>query len=180
MSSTEKTISKERMAQVLRERAQLIKQSDEDIRDLGENFETLVFMLSNEKYAINSTYVSEVSEFSEITPLPCSPSFLIGIVNLRGKIFSVIDLKKFLNLKSDLDSIKGKVIFLKHNDIDIGIITDKILGNTKIYSSDLQGDITTITDLPENIIVGVTKENIIALDIEKFLMNEKLIIDEKI
>ncbi len=166
--------------EILRERADLMQVPILETTNLGKHIEGLFFMLSGEKYAIDSTSVSEVIQISEITPLPCTPAFLRGIINLRGKILSIIDIKSFLNLKGDRDVKLNKVIIVNHNDIEIGILTDEIVGNEKIYLDTLQKNLSTIIDIPENIVVGVSEENLIVIDIQKLLSNEKIIVNEHV
>src|ERR1700726_1698325 len=60
--------------------------------------DVLEFRLAQERYAIETRYVREVHPLKDLTPLPCTPPFVLGIVNVRGRIVPVFDLKKFFDL----------------------------------------------------------------------------------
>ena len=178
-NSTEE-LSRADKLQILKKRAELLQITEAEAVTPGSHIQGLVFRLSGEKYAIDATFVSEVIDVAEITPLPCTPPFLIGIINLRGKILSVIDISSFLNLPGSEQSKLNKVIILHHEDIELGILTDEIIGNEIIDLDILQKKLSTILDIPENILVGVSDENLIVIDINKLLLDERLIIDEAV
>ncbi|OQX79385.1 MAG: hypothetical protein B6D64_04965 [Bacteroidetes bacterium 4484_276] len=165
---------------ILKERAKLLQVAVEEVKNRGEQIDGLEFLLSGETYAIDSNFVSEVIHLKYLTPLPCTPAFILGIINIRGKIISIIDIKKFFNLPEKEISNINKVIIVKHNDIEVGLLVDEILGNTGIYLDTLQKKITSITEVPENFIVGVSKKRVILLDIKEILSNQKIIVDEEI
>ena len=173
-------ITEEEKQEILRQRAKLLQIDEEVNLYPGKHIDCLIFRLANENYAIDSTYVNEVVNAVEITPLPCTPSFLVGIINLRGKILSIIDLKSFLNLKGSGETNLTQAIIVSYNGIELGILSDEILGNKRIYEDTLQKKLSTIIDIPENFIIGLSKNNVIVLDIKKFLSNENLIISEDV
>ena len=165
---------------ILKQRADLLKvrTKKEDLSD--EIMEGVGFILADEKYAIDSNYVSEVILLKEFTPLPCTPEFILGIINVRGKIISVIDIKKFFNLPERGITNLNRVIIVKHQGVELGILTDEIVGSMQVYLNKLQSKITTITEVHDDFIIGVTEERLIVLDIKEFLLNEKLIVNEEV
>ena len=176
----DKEISSLQKQKVLKKRAELLQITEEKTQHHGKQIDGLVFMLSNEKYAIDSTLVSEVIQVSDITPLPCTPAFILGIINIRGKILSVIDIKKFLNLPGKEGANLNKVIIVNCNNIELGILTDEIIGSTKIFLETLQKKLSTITEDKENYIVGVSTKRLIVLDIKGLLQNDKIVINEQV
>lgn len=165
---------------ILKERASLLKIQTEKEVISEEIIEGLEFILTDERYAINSIYVSEVIPLKNLTPLPCTPDFILGIINVRGKIISVINLKKFFNLQEKGITNLNRVIIINHNGIELGILADEIVGTMQISLNKLQSKITTITEVQDDFIVGVTEERLIVLDIKEFLLNEKLIVNEEV
>ncbi|WZL71688.1 chemotaxis protein CheW [Clostridiaceae bacterium 35-E11] len=151
-----------------------------------KSIEILEFILDGdkvrEKYAIEISYTNEVYSVKDVTMLPCTPSFIIGIINFRGKIISVIDIRNFLGLtmkKIDNDNVK-KVIVVKLNEIEVGIAVKDILGCSEIYLSEIQKNILTITNFKMEYFKGVTKERSLILDIKNILMDEKIIVNEEV
>jgi purine-binding chemotaxis protein CheW len=165
---------------ILKERADLLKIQIKKEDIFGEIIEGLEFILADERYAIDSTYVSEVIPLKDLTSLPCTPDFILGIINVRGKILSVVDLKKFFNLPEKGITNLNRVIIVKHDGIELGILADEIAGSMQIYFDKLQSKISTITEVKDDFIIGITEDRLIVLDIKEFLLNEKLIINEEV
>src|SRR5262245_16822662 len=83
---------------ILKARAKILAQEPEHVIETEAALEVVEFRLAQERYGIESSCIREVYPLKEITPVPCTPSFVVGIINLRGQILSVIDLKKFFKL----------------------------------------------------------------------------------
>ena len=83
---------------ILRARAEVLARPLVDDRAADEQIELVEFSLASETYAVESSFVREVYSLNDLTPLPCTPAFVLGIVNVRGEIVSVIDIKKFFDL----------------------------------------------------------------------------------
>lgn len=86
----------------------------------------LQFDLGNERYAIALLNVKEVIPLPETTPLPDSPSYYIGIMNLRGQIISIMDFRKKLNIKPKEDKEEEAVIIVEFEGVGIGLVVDSI------------------------------------------------------
>ena len=149
-----------------------------------ELVEILEFALNNDnstiRYATEILYVNEVYSVKSVTLLPCTPSFIIGIINFRGKIISVIDIRNFLGFTStkiDVDTV-NKIIVMKLNEIEVGIAVEEVVGCSKINLFELQKDVLTITNFKEEYFKGITKERTIVLDMKNILMDEKIIVNE--
>ena len=157
-----------------------------DVEEKVETIEILEFTLStgnsNEKYGVEVLYVNEVHSVKSVTKLPCTPSFIVGIMNFRGKIISVIDIRNYLGFSVDIveaDIVK-KVIVIKVNDIEVGIAADGILGCNEIPLSAIQKNVLTITNLKPEYFKGMTKERSIILDINNIMIDEKIIVNEEV
>lgn len=163
---------------ILKKRAEILKIPLDGAKQFGEQIDGLEFLLSDEKYAINSIFVSEVIYINELTKLPCTPPFIMGLINVRGKVLSVIDIKTFFNIPGKGITNLNKVIIVKHNDIEIGILADDILGNSNIQIDSLQTKVTTITEVNDNFIIGVTDNRVVVLDIKKLLLSDIIVVNE--
>ena len=137
------------------------------------------FLLMPEKYCINNTYITEVLPLKAITPLPGVPEFVTGIMNVRGKIISVINLKRFFHLKEVGITEVNKIIVIKHNQMEFGIVTDAITGTGSIALEELSAPPVTIHGIGAEYIKGITREGLIVLDIVTILTSKSLIIDQK-
>ena len=83
--------SEDEIKNILEIRAKAL--AKEEVSSTDEYIEVVEFMISYEKYGLETKYVSEVYPLTDITPLPCTPPFVMGIINLHGQIMSIIDLK---------------------------------------------------------------------------------------
>jgi len=163
---------------ILKKRAEILKIPLVEAQQSGEQIDGLEFLLAEEKYAINSIFVSEVIYINELTKLPCTPPFIMGLINVRGKVLSVIDIKTFFNIPGKGITNLNKVIIVKYNDIEIGILADDILGNFNIQIDSLQTKVTTITEVNDSFIIGVTDNRVVVLDIKKLLLSDIIVVNE--
>ncbi|MBI1886796.1 MAG: chemotaxis protein CheW [Nitrosomonadales bacterium] len=169
----------EETKRVLEERARSLAREPARAELDDEWIEAVEFTLAHERYAVASEYVREVYPLEELTPLPCTPPFVLGIVNLRGEILSVIDIKKFFDLPEKGLTDLNKVIVLESGDMVFGIVADAISGVRRILRADIQPSLPTLTGIREDYLQGVSAERVVILDAEKLLSDEKLIVNEQ-
>lgn len=151
-----------------------------------QHVEVLEFELNadncSEKYGIEIQYLNEVYSVKKVTRLPCTPVFVIGIINFRGKIISVIDIRNFLGFSTgriEADNVK-KVIVVKVKDIEVGIAADSILLCNVIPLNKVQKNALKTMNFNSNYFKGITKEGSIILNIKNIILDEKIIIDEEV
>jgi purine-binding chemotaxis protein CheW len=164
---------------ILRARASLLARQPEQVAEVGASLEVVEFLLAHEHYGLESSYIREVYPLKEITPLPCTPPFVLGIINLRGQILSVIDLKKFFNLP-DQNLTLHKVIVVHTAEMELGILVDAVLGVRAIPIDQIQSSLFSSSGIAETYLRGLTVEGLIILDIVKILTDPRLIVDETI
>ena len=136
------------------------------------------FGLFPELYAIDVKYVREVLTLSELTPVPGTPPFVMGVIGFRGNITSLLNLKILFGLKERGLTEFNKVIILNNGKQEFGIVTDQIIGLMKIPMDDLKEPPLTLTGIGAEFISGTTSSGIILLNAEKMLNSEKLIINQ--
>ena len=170
----------EETKRVLEERARALTREPAQAESDDDWIEVVEFTLAHERYAIASEHVREVYPLEELTPLPCTPSFVLGIVNLRGEILSVIDIKKFFDLPEKGLTDLNKVIVLESENMVFGIVADAIGGVRHILRTDIQPSLPTLTGIREDYLQGVTAERVVVLDAGKLLSDEKLIVNEQV
>lgn len=86
----------------------------------------LEFDLGKEAYAVPLLSIKEVITVPETTPLPNSPSYFLGIMNLRGQIISVLDLRKKLKITPKEEGLEESVVIVDFDGVSIGLIVDSI------------------------------------------------------
>ena len=146
----------------------------------GDLLEAVEFELASEHYAIALAQVREVSLLKELTPVPCTPPFVLGIINLRGEIRTVIDLKKFFDLTDKGITELNKIIIIEHDDMQLGILADAIRGVRRIRLNDLQPALPTLTGIRADYLRGVTSDRLVVLDAAKILSDNRILVNEEV
>jgi len=104
----------------------------------------------------------------------------MGIINVRGQIKTVIDIKKFFDLPDMGLSDLSKVIIVRVGEIEVGFLADVSKGISLIPLNRIQPILPTLTDIGAEYLKGVTSDHLIILDVEKILSDKKIIINEEI
>lgn len=169
----------EDVARILRSRAEDLARepkSEEKVRFL----DTIEFQLAWERYAIESRHVREVHALENLTPLPCTPDFVLGIANVRGEMIAVIDIKKFFGLPEkglgDLD----KLIVLESAGMGFGILADAVLGVRQIPVAEIQPPLPTFTGVRLDYLHGVVSGKTVVLDAQKLMDDDGIIVREAV
>lgn len=170
----------EEKKRILKARAKALAQETQSEEAAEAYLEVVEFLLTYEKYAIESTYVRDVCPLKEITPVPCSPPFVLGIINVRGQILSVIDIKRFFDLPQKGLTNLNKVIILHSDEMEFGILADVILGTRSIPLKEIQPSLPTLTGIRSEYLRGVTSERLVVLDAAKILSDRKIIVHEEV
>ena len=171
-------------SEILYARAQILARkrlSDNEVTRVNtERLKVIQFRLAHETYAIESSFVREVYPLKDLTPLPCTPAFIFGIVNVRGQILTVIDVKKFFELLDKGLSELNKVIVVRTPRLELGILADEIIGVRFIAPEEIQSSLPTLTGVRAEYLRGVTSDRTVVLDAVRLLADEKLIVREEV
>lgn len=170
----------EEKKKILKARARELARGGEKEKTTRELIEIVEFVLAYEKYGIESSYVREIHTLRELTPVPCTPPFVRGIVNVRGQIVSVIDIKKFFDLPERGLTDLNKVIIIHDDTMEFGILADSILGVRMLPTEAIQAPLPTLTGIRSEYLRGVTKEPIVILDGAKILSAKSLVVHEEV
>jgi purine-binding chemotaxis protein CheW len=165
-------------SEILRARAQALS------RELTVASEAILqvieFGLAHERYAVEAAYVREVHRLEDLTPLPCTPPFVLGLVNVRGRIFPVIDLKKFFDLPEHGITDLHRILLVQTADMEFGILADTIAGVRGIPLDDIQPPLPTLTGIRAEYLKGVTAERLVILDVARILADRRVIVNEEV
>jgi purine-binding chemotaxis protein CheW len=165
---------------ILKARAKALAQDPNEKKAAGETIEVLEFLLGDESYGIEATFVREVYPLKELTPLPGTPSFVLGITNVRGEILSVIDMKKFLDLPEMETTDHNRVVIVHNESMEFGILADHIPGVRLIRLEDIRPPPPTLTGISAEYLRGVTSERTVILDAGEILSDKKIVVDEAV
>ena len=164
---------------ILEERARALSQEPEQAVAGREFLDVIVFRLANEIYGVESAFVREIYPLDDFTPLPGAPPFVLGIVNVRWQILSVVDLKRFFNLPEKGLGLLNKLIILRNDRMEFGILGDDILGARNIPLDTVHFTPPTVTGIGAEYLRGVTTDHTILLDAENILNDPKIIVHQE-
>jgi purine-binding chemotaxis protein CheW len=164
---------------LLKARAQALAQ-EPGPEGAPEAIEVVEFLLGPETYGVPSSYIREVYPLKELTPLPCTPAFVLGIINVRGQILSVIDLKHFFDLPGRGFNSLNKVIILHDRTMVFGILADAIVGARSIPLDTIQPSLPTLTGVRAAYLRGVTSDHMVILDAGALLSDRQVIVLEEV
>src|SRR5437773_2372620 len=141
--------------------------------------EVVEFVVAYEKFAIESSYVREVHPLKELTRLPGTPAFVLGVINVRGQIVSVVDPKQLFGLPQKGLTDLNKVILISDGKMEFGLLADAVLGLRHIPLEELQPSLPTLTGLLAELLKGVTSERLVVLNAARLLSDPGLVVHQK-
>ncbi len=173
----EKLTEDELNTRILKERAKILARPIADEAP-EECITVLHFQLAYEQYAIETKYIREALFIKEITPLPLSPKFVVGVVNVRGDIMSALDIRKFFNLAGEPINDLNRLLVISDNTTAFGILVDRIRDIKEIPLVSLRMSDNLNTGIKEEFIKGIIEDNIIVLDGEKLIASPSIIVNQ--
>jgi purine-binding chemotaxis protein CheW len=112
--------------------------------------------------------------------VPCTPPFVAGVMNLRGQILAIIDLRKFFELPARGLTELNRVIVLRDSDNELGLLADSVDGVRTLTASDLEEGLPTLTGIRERFLQGITGQMLAVLDGGRLLADAGLKVDEQV
>ncbi len=136
----------------------------------------VTFKLGDEEYAIDILKVQEINRMVEITSIPSAPEYVEGVINLRGKVIPVINLRKRFGLPVKEVDAQSRIMVVDVG-VKVGIIVDSVSEVLRLSSDTVEPPPPMTAGNGSKYISGVGKLGdrlVILLDIEKLLRNEKV------
>ena len=177
-SSVQKAASSDKIKAVLAERARALVKSTE--AQTGETMQVVAFSLANETYGIATEFVKEVQPLRNVTPVPCTPDFVVGVVNVRGSIYSVMDIRNFFGAPKKEITDLTKVILVDAAGLEVGIVADDVSGATSIAVSEIKPPLAAQSAAKDEFIQGVTPKMLIILNLEALLRDSRIIVHQEV
>ena len=151
-----------------------VSDSDTELRD--PVIQMVTFRLQDETYGINVMQVQEVLRYTEIAPVPGAPHYVLGIINLRGNVVTVIDTRSRFGLAaSDVDD-STRIVIIEAEKQVIGILVDSVAEVVYLRGSEIDSAPNVGTEESAKFIQGVSnRENelLILVDLDKLLSDEE-------
>lgn len=171
-------LSDEQARAVMDQRARALSEVPEQPPDSTQILEVMTFRLANEKMSIETRYVRGVQHPGDITPLPGSPRFLIGVTNLRGEVLAVMDLREFFGIPAAEDESRSRIVIVGEDQSEFGMMADEVYEINRLHLTDVLSPPGSVSGLGRDCLRGVTKDALLVLDGAALLADERLYVDE--
>ena len=132
----------------------------------------VVFDLAHEAYGVDIGTVREIIRMQDVTSVPHRPDYVSGVINLRGRITPVVDLRKRFNLPETEISRENRIVVVDIDGQDIGMIVDAVTEVLRISSDQIEPPSNMIAAGGSDYIVGIAKlesQLVLLLDLERVL-----------
>lgn len=168
-----------------RRAAQLAAEVAEE--DGGEQLPVVLLRLGQEVYGMEAHYVFDARPLERITPLPRVPGWLAGVVNVRGRIYTVVDLAGFLGLPASSNGKEAYLVVVQAEALELAFKVDAVLSVIALPVNRIQPAGETL-NIPPTVVRGVVQNDaaadlppfLVILDLPQLLSDPKLIIHEEL
>ena len=149
----------------------------------GHEGKFLTFVLSEEEYGVEILKVREIMGIMEITPVPQTPDYMKGVINLRGKVIPIIDLRLKFTMPEVEQTKETCIIVAEVGATQVGVIVDSVSEVTDIKGEDIEEAPSFGQEIDTSFIMGLGKTKkkiVILLDIERVLTTDELKMVEQV
>lgn len=143
----------------------------EEIRN-SEGRQFVVFKLGKEEYGIDIQKVTTIEKIMTIARVPKTPDFVKGVINLRGEIIPIMDLRARFGLPAIEETDETRIIIIKIEEVSVGVIVDAVLEVIQLAEDSIENITNFSNDLSMDYILGVGKVDdriVTLLNLEKLV-----------
>lgn len=151
------------------------EQTLSETRQIGGKY--LTFVLAGEEYGLEILKVHEIIGMMQVTSVPQTPVFVRGVINLRGKIIPVVDLRLKFGMEAAEQTDETCIIVVQANNVQVGIVVDKVSEVLDISNEDIEDTPSFGEQVNTDYILGIGKSNgsvKMLLDIDEVLSTSEL------
>jgi purine-binding chemotaxis protein CheW len=140
-----------------------------------------VVSLEGERYALGLESVHEFTEVPQVTPIPCCPPHIVGNMNLRGEILTLVDVRRFLNLTPAGDQTPKKAVVMRLGTLVAGVVVDEVFDVVYVHPTDIAAVPTAIHSSENEYLKGIARYDnsmMSLLDLPKLLTQGELVVNQ--
>ncbi len=186
MIHAETSVAPGELQDILEQRARQLSRIP-PAEEKGEMLRVATFVLAEELYAVEVSYVTTIRPLEHLTMVPCVPDFVIGVVNLRGRVISVIDIRKFFGITATQLTDLSQMLVIQAGGHEVGIVAEQVLEVILLRRADLEPPPATVTGILAEYIQGITKTAyqdqtvpLTVLDLDALFRDKRVIVHEEV
>lgn len=173
-------LPRDEVKRILRERAQALAKPLEEAPTPAEGLELLVFSLAGERYGIETAHVLEVLPLRDLIPVPRTPSFVLGVVNHRGRILPVLDLRRLFDLAGQEVAERSRVVAVEAGGMTFGVFAEAVIGTVAVGADEVAPPPVILTRDRQAFLRGVTGEIVAVLDLEALARDPRITVNDEV
>ncbi|MBF0183263.1 MAG: purine-binding chemotaxis protein CheW [Magnetococcales bacterium] len=134
------------------------------------------FLLDDEHYAIELRHIREIVPFRELTPVPGVQEAILGVVNLRGEIVALLDLRRLFALSPQAADAESRLIVLRSAEMEMALLADQVVGVRVVTLHNTLNTLPTLSGYRQDYLLAITPERMTILDGGKILSDPRLVV----
>ncbi|WP_130471036.1 chemotaxis protein CheW [Candidatus Magnetaquicoccus inordinatus] len=166
----------EKRQKILRQRAEEMALPEQSTEEDRQALAVVEFTLGAEHYAIELRHVREIVPFRELTPLPGVMEAIAGVINLRGEIVALLDLKRLFALPVSAADGNSRILVLRSVDRELAVLADAIIGVRHLSLANTLSSLPTLSGWRQDYLLAITADRLIVLDGGKIVMDPRLVV----
>lgn len=163
---------------ILEERTEALARVTEE-EDTGETISLVVLTLGAERYAINIDYVREIRPMETLTQLPATPVFWLGLVNLRGTLAPVLDLRRYLGIQAGGTDV-SQLVVVEDAGISVALKVDDVPEVRVVPVANIGPSLVEASSERPDLQIGLTADLLAVLDVAALLSDPSLVIQDEV
>jgi purine-binding chemotaxis protein CheW len=164
---------------ILEERARALAQPLET-EPTGERIDLVVLTLGVERYGVDVYHVQEIRPLGGLTPVPGAPPIWIGVVNLRGHLYPILNVRRYLAQAGDSAAESGNVVLVTAAGLTVGLLADEICEVRRVARTEIAPPLADAAGARHAIVLGVTADWITVLDVAALLADPRLVVQDDV
>jgi len=152
------------------------------VEEAGEKIDVILFQLGGDNFAVETKFVNEIRPMTEITPVPCTPDFVLGIASVRGLNYSVLDIRNSLNAEERSFTEETMLMILSSRDLDVCIVIDRVLQKRTVLKREIKtaaaGQAVSRSFIDG--VIFVNDQMVSIINWEKYLAENNITVNEEI
>ena len=159
---------------------ELAEAADRDL-ETGELLTLVLLRLGADRYAVPITSVREILRVGRLTPVSTAPAFVLGVINLRGVIMTILDLRVFFGLEPGPVGAEARIVIAEGGGMVVGILVEQVEEIVDLPAALVKPPLASSRGIVEEYVAGIAAlggQMVVLVDLEKVLRNPRIIVDE--
>lgn len=166
----------ENVERILKERAEALAQPPAEQVDESQVLDLLVIKTGDELYGVELDRVQEVRPDGQLTSVPGLPDFWAGLINLRGSLFPVLDLGRYLGVDEGAGAGKSEIVVVSGTSWSFALRVGEVPGVRRVQMSDIGPSLSG----GSSVVRGVTTDSVSVLDLAKVFSDGTLVVHDEV